>query len=124
MTIQTPTDPIRDEAVKVLAEALDPVGVLGGKPEFAANIAMRHPTLARRLALGTALDADPEALSLEMDKHWLECDGPRWFCTCGEWVMGTLGVRRSDLGEHLLPFTRHGVEASLAALAAKLGSGK
>ena len=59
---QTPTDPIRDEAVRVLAEALDPVGVLGGKPEFAANIAMRHPTLARRLALGTAWDAAVAAL--------------------------------------------------------------
>ena len=105
------TDPIRD--------AIEAEWYNGNLTEPACD-----RLLARRLALGTALDADPEALSLEMDKHWLECDGPRWFCTCGEWVMGTLGVRRSDLGEHLLPFTRHGVEASLAALAAKLGSGK
>ena len=69
----TPTDPIRDEAVKVLAEVLaivqppDPEWVAGiadppsvpsaNWPGWATALLDASPTLARRLALGTAWDA-------------------------------------------------------------------
>ena len=118
----TPTDPIRDEAVRVLAEALDPVGVLGGKPEFAANIAMRHPTLARRLALGTAWDAAvaalPEDGSLIVGRYQWHGREPEYEAAfesqryrCGESAIHTAADADTP-------------ELALAALAAKLGSGK
>lgn len=54
----TPTDPIRDEAVKVLAEALHDVDDVMFPESTAEALLLRFPTLARRLALGTAMDTD------------------------------------------------------------------
>lgn len=114
MTDQTPTDLIRDEAVRVLAEALDPVGVLGGKPEFAAGIAMRHPTLAADLRFAVswrlAVAALPEGWDIQM--LWGTVTDERWGVSAGPFP--------SKAGD---PFEVAGgptPELALAALAAKL----
>lgn len=123
MTDQTPTDPIRDEAVKVLAEALhaaefdcwpepgecradahavDAGRTLDASPTFAADLCFAA-------AWRAAVAALPERDFFVLQRIW---DG-RW----QTYHMATSSQpRSSDI--HPTP------ELALAALAAKLGSGK
>jgi len=85
----TPTDPIRDEAVKVLAEALHLMEfstvpwkkcqVKKDHREDAAAMLDASPTLARRLALGTAWDAavatDSAGLTSAIAKEYIHIKG-------------------------------------------------
>ena len=113
------TDPIRDEAVKVLAEALEQsIGMLRRRPEKAQEVAAAildaSPTLARRLALGTAWDAAvavlPEGWTMKLDSS-----APTYW-----WAV----ARPDDDGRWLVTDGFPTPELALAALAAKLGSGK
>lgn len=126
----TPTDPIRDEAVKVLAEALwnldnemvSQVGWMHGGPEdrsvreVAEAFLDASPTLARRLALGTALDTvlaappDDDSFFFNLDRI---NDLRPW-----RWVAAISSESCDKTAEEPTP------ELALAALAAKLGSGK
>ena len=134
MTTQTstPTDPIRDEAVKVLAEALH-AAEFDCWPEPGECRADAHavdagrtldasPTLARRLAFGTAWDAAvaalPEDGSLIVGRYQWHGREPEYEAAfesqryrCGESAIHTAADADTP-------------ELALAALAAKLGSGK
>ena len=145
---QTPTDPIRDEAVKVLAEALHEArigcspfaGTVMVSPSGASTlerVAMppcgpiyhRHdgehlldasPTLARRLAFGTAWDAAVAALPprWELVLRQMQDDHP---------MAEAWDPHYPALHEPAQPRYYEDAdspELALAALAAKLGSGK
>lgn len=134
------TDPIRDEAVKVLAETVRKVlyCIETDRPDvfqwasnddegmdFLSGMLVQHlsasPTLARRIALGTAWDAAVAALpeGWRMQAVYMAAesiDDERWCATAYgpedlEWVDPKRGYGPTP-------------ELALAALAAKLGSGK
>ena len=115
----TPTDPIRDEAVKVLAEALQTYS--GAVPlvavAMADGILDTSPTLARRLAFGTTWDAAVAALPRGWEGPFLGPDGASW--TAAAYEPAPFGVEAD--GAH---FDADTPELALAALAAKLGSGR
>lgn len=112
------TDPIRDEAVKVLAEAFDErADDFEQDPGVNARLMLdASPTFARRLALGTAWDAAVAALPEGMDGpniiHYEDYTGARsWIAEAG---VSPNGAR----------VWADAPELALAALAAKLGGGK
>ena len=132
---QTPTDPIRDEAVKVLAEAfwnldnemVSQVGWMHGGPEdrsvreVAEAFLDASPTLAADLCFAAAWRAAVASLpdGWRMQSVYMAAesiDDERWCATAYgpedlEWVDPKRGYGPTP-------------ESALAALAAKLGSGK
>ena len=125
---QTPTDPIRDEAVRVLAEALCVAGIGHYRdwshdeaavvidPEhalYAADILDASPALAADLRFSIswrlAVAALPEGYAMECLKRS---------------TLGWTAVAWSVASDNYLRATDDDETQALAALAAKLGSGK
>lgn len=98
------TDPIRDEAVRVLAAALYEASPSDIEPEdcdYDATVILHaSPTLARRLSLGTAWD-----LAVARDK---ECP-----CDCHE--LGAVGCTDCRDGWHVCPACGGTIDAAALA---------